>query len=112
MRRSSDSTLPRPVEVWRAGLADIGILIGDRSYQGRGLAGDAVTTACRYAFDELSLRKMTGGTPAINTAMCKCFERVGFREEGRLRRQLLISGDYCDHVLYGMFKDEFKGHTR
>ncbi len=94
---------------WRAGIADIGILVGDRSYQGRGLATDAVSTACKYAFEELSLRKMTGGTPAINTAMCRCFERVGFSEEGRLRKQLLISGEFCDHVLYGLFKEEFKG---
>lgn len=93
---------------WRAGLADIGIIIGESRFRGRGLAVDAVRTACSYAFNELSLRKMTGGTASTNAAMCRCFERVGFVEEGRLRKQLLISGEYCDHVLYGLLKEEFK----
>ena len=93
---------------WRVGLADVGILIGDKSAWGQGLATDAVRTACAYGFRELSLRKITGGTPAINTGMVRCFEKVGFREEGRLRRQLLISGEYCDHILFGLFKEELR----
>lgn len=93
---------------WRTGLADVGILIGDRTVWGQGLATDAIRTACHYGFGELSLRKITGGTPSVNTGMIRCFEKVGFREEGRLRKQLLISGEYCDHVLFGVFKSELK----
>jgi ribosomal-protein-alanine N-acetyltransferase len=93
---------------WRAGMADIGILIGDRASWGKGYATDAVRLACHYGFQELSLRKITGGTPAINTAMRRCFQRLGFVEEGCLRNQLLISGEYCDHILYGLFKEELR----
>ena len=42
------------------------------------------------------------GTPASNEAMCRCFRRLGFREEGRLRQQLLLRGQYEDHVLFGL----------
>lgn len=91
---------------WRTGIADIGILIGSAEHRGRGFSADAVRTVSRYAFKDLSLRKLTGGTPATNTAMRRCFERVGFREEGVLRNQLLIGGEFVDHVLYGAFRDD------
>lgn len=93
---------------WRSGVGDIGVLIGDRACWGKGYATDAVRTACGYSFETLSLRRLTGGTPASNEAMCRCFRRLGFREEGRLRKQLLIRGRYDDHVLYGLIKDEFQ----
>jgi len=97
---------------WRAGLGDIGILVGDRDFWGRGIATEAVALACDHSFRYLSLRKLTGGTPATNTAMCRCFERLGFRREGTLRRQLLLGGEFVDHALYGLFRDEFQGAKR
>ncbi len=92
---------------WRSGVADIGIIIGEKKYWGKGLAAEAVTTACEYAFTTLSLFKLTGGTPGSNTAMCKCFSKAGFVQEGRLRKQLLINGDHIDHVLFGLLKEDF-----
>ncbi len=91
---------------WRVGRADIGILIGNKDYWGKGICADAVTVARKYAFQELSLRRLTGGAMSTNTAMCKCFARVGFKEEGRLRQHLLVSGEFADHVLFGLLKDE------
>lgn len=93
---------------WRTGIADVGILVGNRNYWGKGIAKDAVSTAAEYAFNTLSLRRLTAGTPASNIAMIKCFERLGFKQEGRHRQQLLLSGEYVDRVLFGMFKEEFK----
>ena len=93
---------------WRSGIGDIGILIGDRGCWGKGYATDAVAAACAYAIRTLSLRRLTAGTPASNEAMCRCFRRLGFREEGRLRQQLLLRGSYEDHVLFGLLKEEFQ----
>jgi len=93
---------------WRTGVGDIGVLIGDRGSWGKGYATDAVATACAYAFTTLSLRRLTAGTPASNQAMCRCFARLGFKEEGRLRGQLLIRGKYEDHVLFGLLAEEHR----
>lgn len=92
---------------WRGGSAEVGIMIGDRSVWNQGLATDAVTIACRYAFDNLGLRRLTAGTPASNVAMQRCFERLGFKEEGRLRRHVSLGGKMVDRVLFGLFPDEF-----
>ena len=91
---------------WRSGIGDIGIMIGEKQHRGKGISTDVVSTACSYAFNHLSLRKLIAGTPATNIAMRRCFKRVGFEEEGCLRKQLLIGGTYIDHILFGMFKEE------
>ncbi len=93
---------------WRAGIGDIGVLIGDKSAWGKGFATQAVSVACKYAFSTLSLRRLTGGTPETNTAMAECFKRIGFQQEGKLRKHLLINGEYCDHILYGLMKEDYQ----
>jgi len=93
---------------WRTGIADMGIMIGEKNFRGKGLSKDIMSCAMRYAFKTLSLRKLTGGTIASNIAMQKCFENLGFTKEGIIRSQLLVDGEYLDHILYGILKSEFK----
>lgn len=93
---------------WRTGIGDMGVLIGDKNSWGKGFATQAIRVACKYAFSTLSLRKLTGGTPETNVAMCRCFVRLGFQQEGRLVKHLLINGEYCDHILFGLLKDQYK----
>jgi RimJ/RimL family protein N-acetyltransferase len=92
---------------WRVGSAEVGVMIGDRSVWNQGLAKDAVTVACRYAFDDLGLRRLTAGTPDTNVTMRSCFERLGFKEEGRLRRHVSLGGKMVDRILFGLFPEEF-----
>lgn len=91
---------------WRSGLADIGIMIGDQAFWGKGLGSDALKVAIRYAFTTLSLRKVVGGTPQNNISMCRCFEKIGFVKEAVKRKELLINGEYIDHIHYGLLKEE------
>lgn len=93
---------------WRAGTADIGILVGDRTVWGRGVATDAIRIVGNYLFNSLGLRKLTAGLMAVNPSMLKVFARLGFREEGVLRQQDRYEGGYCDHIYLGCFKDEFR----
>jgi RimJ/RimL family protein N-acetyltransferase len=92
---------------WHSGVCDIGISIGDSEYRGKGLSKEAISLGCEYAFNILSLRKVTGGTYSDNIPMIKCFKSIGFIEEGRKRKELLVEGEYLDHVLFGLFKNEF-----
>lgn len=88
--------------------ADVGIMVGDRTRWGQGLAGNAVQTVCSHAFTDLEARKLTAGANGSNPAVLRLFERLGFVEEGRLRRKLLVEETYHDHVLLGCFKEEYK----
>ncbi len=91
---------------WRSSICDIGIMIGDKNYRGIGLSKEIIQLAITYAFNKLSIRKITAGTSQNNVAMQKCFEGLGFKKDGQLRKHLLINGDFCDHLLYSLFKSE------
>jgi RimJ/RimL family protein N-acetyltransferase len=87
--------------------ADVGILIGERAFWGRGIATDAIATLGRYLFERLGLRKLTAGLMRVNPGMQRVFEKLGFREEGVFRKQDFFEGDYVDHIYLGCFRDEF-----
>ena len=97
---------------WRSGVCDLGIMIGDPESRGKGYSKEAVILGCDYAFRILSLRKVTGGAYADNAPMIKTFLNSGFIEEGRKRMELLVEGKYLDHVLFGLFKEEFYNHNK
>jgi len=89
-------------------MADIGIMIGNREYWGKGMATDALYAICDYAFNVLGARKLTAGAVSANKGVIKAFHKIGFLEEGRLRKKLLISCEYMDHVLLGCFREELR----
>ena len=94
---------------WRTMSADIGIMIGRRQYWGKGLGLDAVEAMSRWLFEELGMRRLTGGSMANNAAMVRIFEQLGFQHEARFRRSdVLREGGYCDHVYLGCFRGEFE----
>ena len=71
------------------GLAEVGIMIGDRGAWGRGIATDVLKSVIRISQDELALRKLTAGCYGSNVGSRKAFERAGFQVEadGFLLRQ-------------------------
>ncbi len=87
-------------------VADVGVMIGQRSYWGKGLATDALHASCHHAFKTGAARKLTAGAMSANIAVIRAFHRIGFVEEGRLRRQFLLDGMHFDHVLLGCFRGE------
>jgi ribosomal-protein-alanine N-acetyltransferase len=83
------------------GSADIGLIIGEKDYWGRGFGAEAIGLAAAHAFAELGLRKLTAGIYAPNTGSVRAFRKAGFTEEGLLRSQCRLDNDYVDVVLMG-----------
>lgn len=88
------------------GIADIGIMLGERDYWGRGLSVDVLRAVSGYAFDQLKARKLSAGAFSVNEPVIKAFLRIGFRIDGRARQQLAVGDGYCDHVLMSCFEPE------
>ncbi|HAA91893.1 MAG TPA: hypothetical protein DCS82_08485 [Rhodospirillaceae bacterium] len=93
---------------WYALTADIGIMVGDRTRWGRGLARDAIHTLCHYLFNDVGLRRLTAGAMAVNPAMIHVFEKLGFKREGIFRDQDRFEDGFCDHIHLGCFAEELK----
>ena len=58
--------------------AELGIVIGDREFWGKGYGSDAVETLLRYSFEELGIRRISLHTLEWNIRAQECFEKCGF----------------------------------
>lgn len=85
--------------------AEIGLLIGDRSIWGRGIASGAIELVTRYAFDSLGLFKVTAGCYASNVGSRRAFEKAGFVVEAIRKRHFLLDGAPEDAVLLARWSD-------
>jgi RimJ/RimL family protein N-acetyltransferase len=88
-------------------VADIGILLGERSVWGRGYATEAWLAACDFLLRNLGLRKVTAGTLSINTPMLRLMERVGMSPDGRRPRQYLWDDQEVDIVHAALFRTDW-----
>lgn len=88
------------------GTADLGILLGDRAYWGRGLGLDAWTTLMAFLFEKRGLRKVTGGTLRCNAATIKIMERSGMHLEAVRARQEIVEGEAQDILYFAKFRDD------
>ncbi len=82
-----------------------------RAVQGRGI----MTACCRalidYGFDAdhgLDLHRIAIGVAPENHKSRAIPERLGFREEGRVRDAEWLYDHFVDHVLYGLLRSEWQ----
>lgn len=59
--------------------AIFGLLIGEKSYWGKGIATEATKLIVKYAFEQLSLEEIELGVILDNKAAIRVYEKVGFK---------------------------------
>lgn len=78
------------------------------NYQGKGLATTAVRAVIDWAFEQLALNRIELRCASDNLASQSLAKRLGFTWEGMLRQAELLNGEFADHFVYGLLKEEFK----
>ena len=92
---------------WQHSFAEIGLVIGIKKLWGQGYGTEAISLVRDYAFDKLSLHKLTAGCYASNPASIRAFEKAGFKREGILHSQYHTGwGQYTDEVVLGCLAEE------
>jgi [ribosomal protein S5]-alanine N-acetyltransferase len=81
----------------------------DRSVAGRGLATLAVALVCDHAFGAVGLHRLQADIRPENLRSRRLVERLGFRQEGLLRRYLDIDGDWRDHLSFALLAEDAPG---
>lgn len=92
----------------RYGNLELGIMIGDRDYWGRGYGRDAIKLLLGYGFHYLGARRIALTTHARNERAIRCYLACGFVEEGRPRQVLWIEGHYVDLVNMSILREEWE----
>ena len=92
----------------RHGNLELGILIGDREYWGRGYGREAIKLLLEYGFRYLGARRIDLTTHAKNERAIRCYLACGFVEEGRPRKVVWIEGEYVDLVNMSILYEEWQ----
>ncbi len=93
---------------WATERTEVGYWLAEDA-QGQGLATRTVKGLCDYCFDELKLGRAEIRCALENTRSRRVPERLGFTQEGVLRRMDRLESGWSDWVVYGLLKSEWRG---
>ncbi len=88
------------------GLADIGIMVGDKTQWGKGIGLDAWLTLMDYLFNQRQIRKVTGGALNSNAAMVRIMEKTGMTLEATRPKHYIVNGELQDILYYAKYRDD------
>lgn len=76
-------------------------------HQGKGYATEATRLAIDYAFTVLNLYKLFLVVDCDNERAIAVYRKLGFQEEGRLREEFFVGGEYRDALRMALFQTEY-----
>lgn len=74
--------------------------------QGNGYATEAVDLCLTHAFDDRGLHKVWAQVIEDNEPSMRLLEKLGFQQEGVLREQEYVGGEFVDVYRYGILSSE------
>ena len=92
---------------WFYRRAELGIIVGDRSVQGRGVATEALKLILAHGFNRLNLHKVYLRVEEGNGSARRAFEKAGFTVEGILRDEIYHHRKWEASVYMGVLEEEF-----
>jgi [ribosomal protein S5]-alanine N-acetyltransferase len=85
----------------------LGILIGEKSFWGKGVGSEALHLMIEYGFFRLNLKRIDLGVYAEHKAAIRIYEKIGFQVEGCFREDLFHEGEYKDRIWMGLLRSDF-----
>ncbi len=83
----------------------------DKEYWNRGIGTEATRLILKYAFEHLNLHKVLLEVYEYNERAIRVYEKVGFKVEGRLRKNRYLKGKYYDVIVMGLLQEEYFGEA-
>lgn len=90
------------------GVVTVGVTVGSRDHWGRGYGSEALRLLVGHLFGAFGLHRIELDTWSGNERAVRAFTGAGFREEGRRRETVLVSGKRYDTVLFAMLRAEWR----
>ena len=85
--------------------ADIGLIIGDKNYWGKGIATKSINLVSEYAFNNLNLRKVLAGVYEENIGSIRAFEKCGFKKAYIKKDTYFFEGNYIDAIVFELYNE-------
>ena len=84
--------------------AELGYLLYDLNFGGRGLMQEAVAFCIEFGFKEMNLLRIEAMTSPTNLASKRILEKFGFIEEGLLQKNYIKNDQAEDSIMYGLLR--------
>jgi RimJ/RimL family protein N-acetyltransferase len=94
---------------WQFRSAEFGIVIGEKDFRNKGVGTSAVKLLLEHGFHNLNLHRVSLQVHADNPGAIRCYEKAGFRLEGRLREKVFKRGKYVDMLVMSVLVQEYGG---
>jgi RimJ/RimL family protein N-acetyltransferase len=91
----------------KSNLSEMGVLIGDKDYWGKGIAKEACSLVLNYGFKKLNLRKIFLAVFENNIHAIKLYKSLGFKTEGKLIKHVCVQGVLYDKYFMGIFSKDY-----
>lgn len=92
--------------------AELAILIGNKSFWGKGIGEEAARLIVAHGFETLNLNRIYCGTSEDNIGMQKLAAKLGFTKEGDERKALFKGGAFKDVINYGLLRNEYEARKK
>lgn len=96
VKKLLDSNVPFPMAKWQ-----------EEDWV-RGYGSDALKVLNKFIFEEVNMNKIKLSAFSFNHRAIACYKKVGFQEEGRLKKEIYRNGKYHDEIVMAIFKEDFK----
>jgi len=102
---------------WEDRKAEVGLVIGEKQYQGLGLGAESLWLVCKYGFEEMKLHNIMGENYADNPIAISNAKKIGLRYYGTRRQSRRIGNKvldvhYSDMLPQELIKPEYKPKNR
>lgn len=97
---------------WVTRVAEIGIMIGDKSVWNQGYGSEVMALLLRHGFETLNLNRIYLRVYAENKRAIRTYEKTGFVHEGRMRQAVYKSGKYSDVLFMSVLREEWDAQQK
>ncbi len=97
---------------WRTASAEAGIFIGDKTEWNKGYGTETMRLLLRHGFESLNLNRIFLRVDDDNLGGIRCYEKVGFIHEGRLRQAHYREGKYLDLLIMSILHSEWNDQNK
>ena len=87
--------------------AEIGYIMEDERFKGKGLMTEAINAIIDYGFNKLNLNRIEALVGIGNVPSLRLMERYNFKKEGVLRQHYHVSDNFEDSLLFSKLYCEY-----
>lgn len=89
----------------------VSVVVGNRSYWGKGVASEAIRVMTLHGFTKLGLNKLFAGVWEGNLGCQKAFEKNGYVVEGNLKEMFFCQDRFVGEMILGLTRGAWKKET-